>query len=267
MAMADLTALSRAGGDTASAPRPRRRVLTRIVVPAAIILGAAALLAYAGRESLRPAIDVIVAPVVLMTGTSGAARSPTGEAVQAPGWIEADPYDIGVPALASGVLKELRVLEGQRVAAGDVVATLVDDDAKLAVQRAGATLAEADATHEQATADEGAEEARLEELHDDLDRKQSLVKTGAISEGDVAQLRLRISSHNSVCARREGCRQTRGSPAGRRACGTGRSKAEPGPDAGPGPGGRSGALADGCPWPAADARCEQPIRWSCCASV
>jgi HlyD family secretion protein len=200
MAMADLTALSRAGGDTGSVPRPRRRVLTRIVVPAAIILGAAALLAYAGRESLRPAIDVIVAPVVLMTGTSGAARSPTGEAVQAPGWIEADPYDIGVPALASGVLKELRVLEGQRVAAGDVVATLVDDDAKLAVQRAGATLAEADATHEQATADEGAEEARLEELHDDLDRKQSLVKTGAISEGDVAQLRLRISSHNSVCA-------------------------------------------------------------------
>jgi RND family efflux transporter MFP subunit len=139
--------------------------------------------------------------VVLVTGTSGGvAHAPTGEVVQAPGWIEADPYDIGVPALASGVLKDLLVLEGRRVAAGDVVARLVDDDAKLAVQRAEATLAEADAAHEQAAADQGAELARSEELQDDLDRKQSLVKTGAISEGDVAQLRLRISSHNSVCA-------------------------------------------------------------------
>ncbi len=200
MAMADLTALSRAGGDSVNVPRPRRRVLTRIVVPATIILGALALLAYAGRESLRPAIDVTVAPVVLVTGTNGATHAPTREVVQAPGWIEADPYDIGVPALASGVLKDLLVLEGRRVAAGDVVARMVDDDAKLAVQRAEATLAETDAAHEQATADQGAEEARSEELQDDLDRKQSLVKTGAISEGDVAQLRLRISSHNSVCA-------------------------------------------------------------------
>jgi len=137
MATADLTALSRAGG--VSVARPRRRVLTRVVVPAAIILGALGLLAYAARESLRSAVDVTVAPVVLVSGTGGAiGRVGEGghqEVVQAPGWIEADPYDVGVPALATGVLKELLVLEGQRVVAGQVIAKLVDDDAKLALAR------------------------------------------------------------------------------------------------------------------------------------
>src|SRR5437899_12710433 len=111
MPTADLTALSRAGGVTVGPPR--RRVLTRVVVPAALVVGVAALLAYAARESLRPAVEVTVVPVVLVSGAPGAATAPAGQVVQAPGWIEADPYDVGVPALATGGLKELLVLEGQ----------------------------------------------------------------------------------------------------------------------------------------------------------
>jgi multidrug efflux pump subunit AcrA (membrane-fusion protein) len=199
MATADLTALSRAGGE--SVARPRKRVLTRVVVPAAILLGAVGLLAYAARESLRPAVDVTVAPVVLVNGAPSANRAaaPVGQVVQAPGWIEADPYDVGVPALATGVLKELLVLEGQRVVAGEVVAKLVDEDAKLAVARAEAAVAEADAGLEQARGNLAADEAKSAEIHDDFNRKQALAKTGAVSEGEVAQLRLRVSSHDSVC--------------------------------------------------------------------
>jgi multidrug efflux pump subunit AcrA (membrane-fusion protein) len=198
MATADLTALTRAGGDMVSPPR--RRLVTRVLIPAAIVLGAAGLLLYAARESLRPAVEVNVAPAVLVAGAPGAASVPAGgQVVQAPGWIEADPFDIGVPALAPGVLKELLVLEGQRVVAGEVVAKLVDEDAKLAVLRAEADVARADAALEEARGQSAADEALAAELHDDLSRKQALGKTGAVSEGEIAQLRLRVSSHDSVC--------------------------------------------------------------------
>src|SRR5436190_18421460 len=140
MATADLAAL--AGRGAAAVERPRRRVLTRVIVPAVIVLGAAGLLFYGARESLRPAVEVTVAPAVLVAGgaSGGAAASPVGQVVQAPGWIEADPFDVGVPALATGVLKELLVREGQRGVAGEGVAKLVDEDAKLAVQKAEADV-------------------------------------------------------------------------------------------------------------------------------
>src|SRR4051812_45605759 len=108
MTTADLSALSRSAGKPAHVPRPPSRALTRVLLPAAIIVVALVLVAYAARESLRPALSVTVAPVVLKVGGSSDRPGPVqGEVVQAPGWIEADPYDIGVPALASGVLKEL----------------------------------------------------------------------------------------------------------------------------------------------------------------
>jgi RND family efflux transporter MFP subunit len=71
-----------------------------------------------------------------VTGAVGAV------AVQAPGWVEADPYPIYVPALASGVVEEVLVLEGEPVSAGQVVARLIDDDARLALDLARAQLAD-----------------------------------------------------------------------------------------------------------------------------
>jgi membrane fusion protein (multidrug efflux system) len=64
-----------------------------------------------------------------------------GIIAQAAGWIEPDPYAIGVSALTDGIVCEVLALEGQRVAVGDVLARLIDDDAKLAVQKAEADLA------------------------------------------------------------------------------------------------------------------------------
>lgn len=91
--------------------------------------------------TVRPVREVRVTQAVfdraqeLVVGASSASiRSvPT---VQAAGWLEADPYITAVPALADGIVEAVHVLEGDFVEAGQVVATLVKDDARLMLQRA-----------------------------------------------------------------------------------------------------------------------------------
>ena len=55
---------------------------------------------------------------------------------QASGWIEPDPYPIRVPSLYDGVVEKVYVLEGELIAAGQKLASLVDEDAKISVQLA-----------------------------------------------------------------------------------------------------------------------------------
>lgn len=194
----DIRALSRSAPDAAPAvPPPRSRWMTRVLLPLAIIALAAALLIYAARDALRPALAVRVVPVVARTEAPGAGSSaPSGAAlavlVQAPGWIEADPYAITVPALVEGVVEEVLVLEGQRVEQGQVVARLVDEDARLAVQRAEAEVAAMEAELQRARAEAAAAEARVAEIRDELTRKRPLIETGGVSEGQIARLELRL---------------------------------------------------------------------------
>jgi RND family efflux transporter MFP subunit len=105
-----------------------------------ILLVMAALVATAANDALWPATDVRVVPVIVKTDVEA---QPAGSVVvQAPGWVEADPFPIAVSALADGVVQELLVLEGERVEHGDIVARLVPDDAQLALAQAEAVLAE-----------------------------------------------------------------------------------------------------------------------------
>lgn len=196
MSQNDLSGLARGGTDAAArVPRPPSRAMTRVIVPGAVILAASALLLYTARESLRPALRVTVAPAVLLAASEGTTRSaPPGEIVQAPGWIEADPYDVGVPALENGVIRELRVLEGQRVEAGDVVASLIDDDAVLAKRLAAASLGNAEAALEAARANLEMEIARGEEIRDAIERRETVSIKGAIAEGDLAQQKLKAKT-------------------------------------------------------------------------
>ncbi|MDP1661914.1 MAG: efflux RND transporter periplasmic adaptor subunit [Phycisphaerales bacterium] len=206
MTTTDLSALTRTGAAraaTAAVRRPPRRLFTRVALPTTIVLAAAALIAYAARETLRPAIDVTVEPVV--SGGEGAAQidgnaNAPGEVVQAPGWIEADPHAIGVPALEPGVLKELLVLDGQRVEAGQIVARLVDDAALLNLRSARAEVAIAEAALGEARASAAAEEARAEEARDALRRVEPLAGTGAIPENELAALRLRAATADAAAA-------------------------------------------------------------------
>ena len=142
----DLSTLTRNRGgapvesNLGGVPLPARRWKTRVLLPGAIGLVTLVLVGIASRELLLSAKDVVVVPVVAKADAT--ARTESGVIVQAPGWVEADPFPVAVSALANGVVKEVLVLEGDRVEAGQVVARLVDDDAKIAVAEAEAHLAE-----------------------------------------------------------------------------------------------------------------------------
>lgn len=138
-----------------SVPRPRRRWLSRLAVPSVILVALLSLLAYALRDELYPAASVAVVRVVVRETPSGETGGPAVAqvSVQAPGWVEPDPYPIYVSGLAAGIVEEVLVLEGERVAAGQVVARLVATDAQLAVRRASAALRRAEATSKAARTD------------------------------------------------------------------------------------------------------------------
>src|SRR5512146_1967185 len=107
-------------------PPPASRWKTRVLLPAGILLAFSGVLAASGRDALFPGTEVRVVPVVVKTAAAGDAGGSVTS--QAAGWVEADPFPIYVAALADGVVKEVPVLEGETVKAGQVVARLVADD-------------------------------------------------------------------------------------------------------------------------------------------
>jgi HlyD family secretion protein len=185
----------------ADVPPPRVRWMTRAVLPALILLGAGGVLLYAARDVLRPEVPVRVAPVVPRerTGQGGAPRA--GAVVQAPGWVEPSPYAVVVPALVEGVVREVLVLEGDRVEAGQVVARLLDEEARLRVRLAEAKVRQraaeverARAGVESALAQVGVEEAALAEARDEFARRRELLESGSASPGEVRRLGLRVGT-------------------------------------------------------------------------
>jgi RND family efflux transporter MFP subunit len=132
------------GETTAAADEPKvlappRRIVTRVVIPAALFVGFAALAAYAARDTVFPASEIRVVPVVVSHGgaAEGAAATPL---FQAAGWVEPEPFPILVPALTAGIVSDMNVLEGQSVKAGQVIATLISIDAKLERDRAASDV-------------------------------------------------------------------------------------------------------------------------------
>lgn len=129
-------------------PMPPRRWVSRVVLPLVIVLSVLGILASAGLDGLMPATDVRVVPVLMKSTTASAG----GRVVQAPGWVEPDPYPHLVSALADGIVSEVLVLEGQAVKSGDVVARMVDADAKLALAHAESQIQQMAAAVQQAEA-------------------------------------------------------------------------------------------------------------------
>lgn len=214
MAPSDLSALGRAPSQAfAGVPRPASRWRTRVLIPSAILLATAGVVAYAARDALRPVVRVQVAPVIPKPAqVVGAGGSPGDDAAamesersvrgavlaQAPGWIEPDPFAITVPALAEGVVREVLVLEGQTIAAGDVVARLVDDDARFALLAGEAQVELRQAEVEQAIAaiataqtQIAVQRALAEQMRDELARKRELVGSG-VTAGSFRRLELEL---------------------------------------------------------------------------
>ncbi len=216
----------------ANVPKPKSRWAVRVLTPAVIVLAVLALLIYASWDRLVPAAPVRVVPVVMKLVQGTEVGSVT---VQAPGWLEPDPHPYYASALADGIVEEILVLEGEQVEAGQVIAHLVDDDARLALTQAVATLewrradldaAKADLRAAETTiehlieprrvvttteaklveisaelsklnADLLAEQAKLAEIQDELSRKARIVDTRAVSEATVRRLELRVDAQKA----------------------------------------------------------------------
>ncbi len=210
--------------------RPRIRFLTRIVVPTAILGGATALIALSARDAFERLPEVRVAPVAVIASQSAEARVQGG--VQAPGWIEPAPFAIEVRSLRAGIVTEVRALEGERVEAGAVLAMLEDGGERIAVamqdaalrlaeseiaaksaalraaerthalaleadgmvREAEAALREAESMRAKLDAQIAQAEARAAEARDEFERKQRLVATGSVSEGEARRLGLRAEA-------------------------------------------------------------------------
>lgn len=140
--------------------RTRRQMLTRYVLPAVLIAGFLALIAWAARDILFPARRVTVVPVFAMQAELGREGTPLFKAA---GWIEPRPTPVRVAALAPGVVEQLLVVEDQLVKAGQPVAELVKDDAMLDLERAQADFKLREAEMDEAQAVFAAAKTRFEQ--------------------------------------------------------------------------------------------------------
>ena len=222
--MVQASDLYKTTGSPVAPPKKAKQSLQRLAkfLPIALIIAFVLLLALLFGERFVPARAVQLESVVTQrsqqvvqsasTAQPSTANDFNGKAVfQASGWIEADPLPIRVTALNDGFVDTVHVLEGETVAKGQLLVTLVDDDARLDLdtakathgQRAAAvTEMEANVRATEAGLQRLAEEvdiehARLEELRDDAARLDS-AGSQSVSEQEIAQSRLRVLTQQAV---------------------------------------------------------------------
>jgi len=172
----------------ATIPQPNKRFVTRLGVPIAIILITTFVLIFASWESIRPTNKVQAITVVMReveTETPLFNSEDQGSVVQAPGWVEAEPYSIYVGALTQGVVESVLVLEGDVVTKDQIVATLVSDGYELALQSAVAKEKLWEGKCRVAS-------MNLQKLADEYSRKKPLVESGAMADGPIERLRLHL---------------------------------------------------------------------------
>ena len=124
---------------------------------------------------------------------------------QASGWVEPDPLPIKATALVDGVIDTVHVLEGQQVAKGAPLATLVVEDSRLAHSAAeqknriiiatrDAHIASISSAHRKLESAQATEKAALtlQEEAADQHARYTRMKSGTVPEADVVSARLRL---------------------------------------------------------------------------
>ncbi|MEO1007638.1 MAG: efflux RND transporter periplasmic adaptor subunit [Planctomycetota bacterium] len=181
----------------ARAASPRDATLRRswpsTVIPIAVVLATLAVLGWSAWPIVRPTRTVQVAQVVFSVpdesepqAESESAATPSTRMVQAPGWVEAEPYYTAVTTLADGIVETIDVLEGEPVRAGQLVATLVDDEARLDLASSAAALAAAEADRAVALAD-------LRAAQEAWDQPVAREKAVAVARAELAQRRAELA--------------------------------------------------------------------------
>lgn len=189
----DLSALARPEPSV----EPPRRSKLRVLVPLVLLLGFAGVLASTLTDLFRPTREVTVVRPTTPTADQLETLGEGTVVVQASGWVEPDPFPVHVPALANGVVEELLVQESDEVEAGQVVARMIDDDARIASDSAKAELAIREAELAQARARRDIARERLEaalEVTEALDtararhdgaREAAARRAAAVAEGEA----------------------------------------------------------------------------------
>jgi HlyD family secretion protein len=147
----DLEALARAP----VVARPRRRWLPRLA-PWLLLIAFLAVVASTLTDWGRGAVAVTLIRPQSAAGAGGGGGMAMGSELQRSGWIEPDPFPIHVNPLVAGIVRELLVLEGDRVEAGQVVARLDDSLAQAAAASSDAAVAVARAEAASATVERDA---------------------------------------------------------------------------------------------------------------
>lgn len=220
------------GGNQASAATPgpgragmRKNLPDRLAawIPVALLVGFFLLLWILFGSRLLPARNVVVETVVTLRGDGPDAPEVQRDApasatthfdgptlFQASGWIEPDPLPIRASALEGGIVDQVFVLEGERVRNGQILAKLIDEDAKLDLQTARSDLRLREAElrtieseirivrAEIDTLDKRIEsaEARRDEIKDHAERLAS-IGVGGVSEQEIIQARLRLKTRET----------------------------------------------------------------------
>ncbi|MFI4916583.1 MAG: HlyD family efflux transporter periplasmic adaptor subunit [Phycisphaerales bacterium JB060] len=180
------------------------RIPPSTTVAAGVAVVLAGIVFWTAGESFTPATPVRVAPVVFEASAAETQeaepgeRQPTGQAIQAPGWLEAAPYYTAATALTDGVVAEVLVLEGQTVEKGQPVARLVPDDATIELAASQADLASAQA--ELAVAEANLRAAQTD-WDNPIDRERAVAATKAQlaeTEAQLAQLPALIETERAM---------------------------------------------------------------------
>jgi RND family efflux transporter MFP subunit len=178
------------------------------MIPAGIAAGFILLFLLLFRDRLLPAPKVNVTSVLTapteQTNVTLSKQNSGNMLFQASGWIEPDPLPIKATALIDGVIDEVHVLEGQLVKKGETLATLVDDDARLALSAAmenhktliaarDSQVASIAAARKKFESVKAVHQAALTLQEDASDQHQRLSKLpkGTVPESDVISARLR----------------------------------------------------------------------------
>lgn len=207
---------------SANSTQKRRRDFS-FFFPWLLLAGFLTLLAILFGERLLPARELPLEKVVTMRLTEPSAATLTnqstpvevdpwsGEALfQASGWVEPDPLPIKATALINGVVETVKVLEGETVTAGQILATLIEEDFELDLATARSELASLEslaAGHEAAIKATGAKltmreleakagHMRCLELIDQRDRLLN-AGNGAVAEGERVNAELRLQTHQT----------------------------------------------------------------------
>lgn len=187
-----------------SAIAPKRRLMP-ILVPFAVLFGTVGLVAWSAWPVLRPVrtVEIVQAVFVHAENASEPTQQPqdhirSTRTVQAAGWLEAEPFYTAATALADGVVAEMLILEGDAVRKGQILARLVDDDAKLRVARAQAELLRSKASRAQAQSMLTAAQQNWDFPYELERRVSSLTALLEERRAELAQLPQLISEQESM---------------------------------------------------------------------